>query len=186
MDWRSIAITALGTGVSRTSFEENADSVCSHQQINSLQTSHIVLYGMFEIGGHLTYHTFLPPHFRVRRDFHAQCFSKSTHGHNEHQTISCLMEYCTTPRLYAVTVISAASTSEECANLVPLEDRRRGKGAFFSGCESRSATGRGGCWDSLVEEHSGCQSCIVQVRNLCLAPTRYPTYVGCVFTGCKC
>eukprot|EP00903_Cladosiphon_okamuranus_P014742 g13660.t1 len=63
--------------------------------------------------------------------------------------------------LGSVTVISAAST-DECANLVPLEDRRRGKGAFSSGCTSRSTSGRGGCWDSLVEEHSGCQSCIVQ------------------------
>lgn len=59
----------------------------------------------------------------------------------------------------------AASTTEECASLVPIEDRRRGKGAFFSGCTSRSAsTGRGGCWSALIEEQNGCQTCIVQVR----------------------
>ena len=173
MDWRSIAITALGTGVSRTSFEENAGSVCSHQQINGLQTSRIgSVCVCLRLEGTLHHHTFLPPHFRVRRDFHAQCFRNPRTGTTN--IISYLMEYCTTPRLYAVTVISAASTSEECANLVPLEDRRRGKGAFFSGCESRSATGRGGCWDSLVEEHSGCQSCIVQVRTPLLGSHTLP------------
>ncbi|CAN0332801.1 unnamed protein product, partial [Pylaiella littoralis] len=57
----------------------------------------------------------------------------------------------------------AASNTEECAKLVPTEERRRGKGAFFSGCTSRSTTSsRGGCWSSLVEEESGCQTCIVQ------------------------
>lgn len=60
----------------------------------------------------------------------------------------------------------AASTTQECASLVGMEDRRRGKGAFFSGCTTRSLTsGRGGCWSSLIDEQSGCQTCIVQVRQ---------------------
>lgn len=89
--------------------------------------------------------------------------------------------------LYAVTAISAASTSEECAGMVPLEDRRRGKGAFFSGCTTRSTSGRGGCWSSLVEEHSGCQSCIVQVRTPLLGSHIVTVTVGSgVFIGTYC
>lgn len=53
--------------------------------------------------------------------------------------------------------------------MVQDEDRRRGKGAFFSNCTSRSATtGRGGCWSSLLEEQRGCQTCIVQVCRVCV------------------
>lgn len=41
-----------------------------------------------------------------------------------------------------------------------------GKGAFFSGCVDLAPTSRrGGCWYPLIGEHSGCQTCILQVRN---------------------
>lgn len=91
----------------------------------------------------------------------------------------------TTTRTNAVVAGAlAASTTEECAKLVPTEERRRGKGAFFSGCTSRSMTSsRGGCWSSLVEEESGCQTCIVQVRILWLY--RLQQYVtSCVLCVC--
>ncbi|CAM9900538.1 unnamed protein product [Ectocarpus sp. 6 AP-2014] len=77
--------------------------------------------------------------------------------------------------LGSVTGVLAASTTEECATLVPIEDRRRGKGAFFSGCTSRSmATSRGGCWSTLVEEQSGCQTCIMQATSSSTTATDDP------------
>ncbi|CAM9848416.1 unnamed protein product [Ectocarpus fasciculatus] len=78
--------------------------------------------------------------------------------------------------LGSVTGILAASTTEECATLVPIEDRRRGKGAFFSGCRARSMTSsRGGCWYPLIEEQSGCQTCIVQADSNSTTATDDPT-----------
>ncbi|CAN0013007.1 unnamed protein product [Ectocarpus sp. 12 AP-2014] len=77
--------------------------------------------------------------------------------------------------LGSVTGILAASTTEDCATLVPIEDRRRGKGAFFSGCTSRSmTTSRGGCWSTLIEEQSGCQTCIVQATSSSTTATDDP------------
>ncbi|CAM9241931.1 unnamed protein product, partial [Choristocarpus tenellus] len=57
--------------------------------------------------------------------------------------------------------IDALSTPE-CAKKVPVEERRRGKGAFFSGCITLSTDSyKGGCWNAEDKNQQGCQTCIL-------------------------